>query len=229
MEHVSRAQDGGPTLIRLLAHLGGIAPPSPSQAPSSHLAHWIDWRHAVALAAALESRATASSVDPVPAPEDEDECAHVRATLARSIDGDRAFADARQAGGAADAGFYRQRCVTLQQVMGAEVALLRKRLRERLSRRSAPLARLAAVDAVMEQALAPRERALLAAVPEAVARHFERLRDAHEGDRDVAMPWLDAFRRDMRTLLFAELDLRLQTIRGLSAALRTDTAGHHAE
>ncbi|HEY4582047.1 MAG TPA: DUF3348 family protein [Lysobacter sp.] len=231
MEHSSRAQDGGPTLVHLLAHFAGTVAPPPPQAPSSHLAHWVDWRQAVALAAALESR-PAPEADPAPGPEPggEDECARLRATLVRSIDGDRAFAaDARHGGGTPKADFYRQRCIALQQLMGAEVGLLRKRRRERLARRSHAFARLAAVDAVMEQALAPRERALLASVPAALACHFERLREAHGGDRDDVTPWLDRFRRDLRTLLLAELDLRLQPARGLSSALRNDMAGPHAD
>ena len=71
--------------------------------------------------------------------------------------------------------------------------------------------------------------ASLAAVPEMLGRHFERLRDAQPASGDTAAPWLDAFRRDMRALLVAELDLRLQPTRGLSAALRTDAAAPHAE
>lgn len=224
MEHSFRAQDGGPALIRLLAYLGGAAASPPSQALAPQLAQWIEWRQAVALSSALEAQPSACETDVPTGTDGDEDCAQVRASLVRSIDGDRAFTTA-----SADAAFFRQRCQLLQQVMGAEVGLLRKRLRERLARRSTAFARLAAADAAMEQALAPRERASLAAVPEMLGRHFERLRDAQPASGDTAAPWLDAFRRDMRALLVAELDLRLQPTRGLSAALRTDTAGPHAE
>jgi hypothetical protein len=33
--------------------------------------------------------------------------------------------------------------------------------------------------------------------------------------------WLDAFRKDMQSVLLAELDVRLQPVEGLLAALRT--------
>jgi hypothetical protein len=33
-------------------------------------------------------------------------------------------------------------------------------------------------------------------------------------------PWLDAFRKDMQSVLFAELEIRFQPVEGLRAALR---------
>jgi hypothetical protein len=82
-------------------------------------------------------------------------------------------------------------------------------------RDGAPQARLAEVDAVMEAALTPREHTLLAKVPELFAQRFARL---HAGGHSH---WLDTFRRDMQSVLLAELDLRFQPVDALLAALRT--------
>jgi hypothetical protein len=107
-----------------------------------------------------------------------------------------------------------------------------------LAAKTPAMARLAVVDAVMERALSERERSLLAAVPGLLAGHFERLREAEQqalagaeasADAATAAPaapirpgaWLDAFRKDMQSVLLAELDVRLQPVEGLLAALRT--------
>ena len=69
---------------------------------------------------------------------------------------------------------------------------------------------LAAVDAVMENMLAEREQMLLARLPTLLETHFERQRRAHA---DLA--WMPRFRADMQQLALAELQLRLQPVRGL--------------
>jgi hypothetical protein len=126
---------------------------------------------------------------------------------------------------------------------------LRGRLRSMLAARTPAMARLAVVDAVMERALSERERNLLAAVPVLLAAHFERLRAAEQATlaaaeaaeaaesaddagsnaassaaSNPAAPtpgaWLNVFRKDMQSVLLAELDVRLQPVEGLLAALR---------
>ena len=93
--------------------------------------------------------------------------------------------------------------------MEASIAPLRARLRAALTRKSADMARLAAMDAVLEQALGARERSLLATVPALLEKHFVRSHAA-----------AGVFRKDMQAVLLAELELRLQPIDGLLAALR---------
>ena len=89
----------------------------------------------------------------------------------------------------------------------------------------------------MEQALGARERTLLGTVPTLLGPHFERLRAAAEAggaaeaaerpDGASAAPptpsraWLEAFRKDMQSVLLAELDVRFQPVDGLLAALRS--------
>jgi hypothetical protein len=94
------------------------------------------------------------------------------------------------------------------------------------------MARLAVVDAVMERALSPRERNLLTAVPGMLAGHFDRLRLAEqasladaeaagEASAVKAGTWQNVFRKDMQSVLLAELEVRFQPVEGLLAALRT--------
>ncbi len=68
--------------------------------------------------------------------------------------------------------------------------------------------------------------------PRCSGGHFERLRRAEQetpadaeasGNAPALTPgaWLDVFRKDMQSVLLAELDLRFQPVEGLLAALRT--------
>ncbi|WP_179403308.1 DUF3348 domain-containing protein [Burkholderia guangdongensis] len=145
----------------------------------------------------------------------------------------------------ADYADFRQRYLSLQQTMQTDVGQLRGRLRRLLAARTPGLAKLALLDASMEQALGARERSLLASIPTLLGAHFERLRDAERqrladtgdasntgdaGDASDAPAnqtpsttpgaWLHAFRNDMRSVLLAELDVRFQPVEGLLAALR---------
>ncbi|MFZ5656432.1 MAG: DUF3348 family protein [Pseudomonadota bacterium] len=222
--HQAHTRAPGPALVRLLARLAGVDAPPPTQALSARLSHWVDWPQAVALSSALDAHAGPASPDGPDAACASDECDQVRAAIIRMLERDRAFAAGSAEPGAA---FYRQRYAALQQMMGAEVDLLRRRLRQRLVQRGAALARLAAVDAVLEKAMGARERALLSALADHVAAHFERLRPASETDPPAAArTWLAAFRRDMKCLLVAELDVRLQPARGLFEALGSTPDAH---
>jgi hypothetical protein len=127
---------------------------------------------------------------------------------------------------------FRQTYLSMQQTMETGIGNLRGRLRAKLAARTPGMNSLAEVDAVMERALSPRERSLLATVPALLGGHFERLRKAErealadtqasEGVPIVAPgAWLNVFRKDMQSVLLAELDLRFQPVEGLLAALRT--------
>lgn len=246
MQAPRRATVRGPTFIRTLARLTAADVPPPARSLSDQLSQWVDWTHAVALSTALDGRPPAALLDDrILRSADDDECARVRASLTSAIAADRAFAAATPRGpgqgnvaGAdgdetLDFAFYRQRYLALQQSMEAGVGRLRERLRALLTHGSPGMVRLAAVDAVMERALSRRERALLSAAPTLLGEHFERLRqaaltaaddDAQAADdapTAASTAWLEAFRKDMRNVLLAELDVRLQPAQGLLAALRT--------
>ncbi|GHA75321.1 hypothetical protein GCM10007067_10550 [Lysobacter bugurensis] len=229
--------------MRLLSRIRGVDAPAPSQSLAGRLGQWIDWRHAVALSAALDARLVApAGQDHAVAPGDDGECARVRAALVAAIEGDRAFTGGPPASSAADDKdaaaselvFYRQRYVTLQQVMEGEIGRLRGRLRNRLAKREGALGRLAGIDAVMERALGAHERALLAPLPDLLARHLETLHQAAQQDphaaaqEPVASAAVTRFRNDMRRALLAELDIRLQPSLGLLAALCAPSSESHA-
>ena len=66
---------------------------------------------------------------------------------------------------AVDYAAFRQIYLSMQQTMETGIGNLRGRLRTKLSAGTPGMSRLAEVDAVMERALSPRERSLLATVP----------------------------------------------------------------
>ncbi|MDM0078921.1 DUF3348 domain-containing protein [Variovorax sp. J2P1-59] len=215
----------GSALIRLLAQLSDTGVPESKQAFADRLSQWVSWTDAISLAGALDGNpAAAPAGSQVPLSAEESECARARATLVHAI--------AAPMDLAADFSPYRQRYLSRQQAMEASVGPLRERLRARLAAGSPAMGRLAAVDAVMEQALGVHEHRLLSTVPSLLEKHFKRLRKADEtarGDAEAPVEpggatqpgaWLDVFRKDMQSVLLAELDVRFQPVEGLLEALR---------
>jgi hypothetical protein len=235
----------GPTFIRLLARLTDVDVRASRQSLSDRLGQWLDWTHAVALSTALDGKPSELATDtPGFGSTEEDECARVRRSLVGDIVSDITFAALPQRGleyalveeagpgDVVDYALFRQRYLAIQRSIQAATGNLRGRLRDMLARASADMARLAAVDAVMERVLSPREQALLARVPALLGDRFERLRQAEQkalADAQVAEvahavttgAWLDVFRRDVQSVLLAELDVRFHPVEGLLAALHT--------
>ena len=152
----------GSELTRLLACFAGNPPADVRPAFAERLGHWLKWTDAALLSAALNNSPAAAAPSRAAAlGAEQADFQRVRATLEASI-----AAGPREAtAGAIDFGPYRRHCIDQQQAMDAAIGALRQRLREALSRRSSELARLAAIDAVMDQTLAARERGLLGLVP----------------------------------------------------------------
>ena len=123
------------------------------------------------------------------------------------------------ADGEADFGPCRQRYQALQQVMSARIGPLRTRARAALSARSPALGQLAALDAVMDEAMTGRERHLLAGVPVMLERHYKRQCKA-SGQDGVADP--KSIGRTLQRALLAELEVRLQPVEGLIEAWDDD-------
>lgn len=197
----------GSALIRLLAQLTDIDVPESKQGFADRLSRWFGWTDAISLSAALDgSPAAARSGTRASASAEEGECARVRTASVNAIAADSVAAT--------DFRSYRRRYVARQQALEASIGPLRGRLRARLAARSPAMARLAGVDAVMEQVLGAHEQRLLATVPVLLEKHFERLRQAD------GPGWPDVFCKDMQGVLFAELDIRLQPVEGLLDALR---------
>ncbi|WP_218508769.1 DUF3348 domain-containing protein [Variovorax sp. dw_308] len=229
----------GSALILLLARLTDHGAPEPKQAFAERLSQWLRWTDAISLSSALNSPpATAPSRALASASAEERECARVRTALTKAITEGTAFS-------VDDFAPYRQRYIARQQAMEAGIGPLRGRLRAVLAGRSPAMARLASVDAVMEQALDPQEQRLLATVPAVLEKYFKRLKQAHSGaqgqmpdgpdapdapdnaGKPVSSPgqvqpaaWLEAFGKDMQGVLLAELDIRFQPVEGLLEALR---------
>jgi len=240
-----RTAFSGPTLIRLLARLADVDVTESRQSLSDRLSQWVHWTDAIALSTALNGNLPA-----VPAgtqasgSAEETECARVRSTLVNAIVGGGVSAAAKRHGSsqtpshgasmnaAIDYPAFRQIYTSMQQTMETAIGNLRGRLRATLASGTPGMSRLAEVDAVMERALSPRERSLLTTVPALLGNHFERLRKAEretladaQASEDAPMvapgAWLNVFRKDMQSVLLAELDLRFQPVEGLLAALRT--------
>jgi hypothetical protein len=230
----------GSAFIRALAALNDVHAPASPDAFAQRLAQWLAWTDAFSLSAALSD---ASARPDVPAlagraavSADEREFARVRAALVKVIaDAPAGGAEPRrlgrpQAGVAApaevpvDFASYRQRYAKCQLAMETQIVPLRRRLRSTLAERSSALAKLAELDTVMEQVVGARERALLATVAGRLEPRFDRWRGAQDDPTSDAPtrpgPWLDRFRQEMRDLLLAELDLRLQPVEGLLEACR---------
>ncbi len=233
----------GPTLVRLLARLTDADAPSPARSLSSQLSQWLGWADAIALSSALKANAPAMPPTASAAAGTEaQECARVRATLADAIVEDTSLASRRRGpsrrsalpdpvDAQVDYAVYRQRYLTLQQTMETAIGNLRARLRVALSSRAPGMAKLATVDAAMERVLGAREQCLLGAVPTMLEPHFQRLRQAEAaalaeaqaaGQPAAVRPgaWLGVFRKDMQSVLLAELDIRWQPVEGLLAALQ---------
>jgi hypothetical protein len=233
----------GPALVRLLAHLADADAPVPASSLSSQLSQWLGWADAIALSSALKARAPALPTAPSAGGGTEaQECARVRARLADAIAEDAAPARPRRGpprpsalpdpvDAQVDYAVHRQRYLTLQQTMESTIGSLRAGLRAALSARSPAMAKLALVDAVMERVLGAREQSLLGTVPALLEPHFQRLRQAEaaalaeaqaEGQPAAVRPgaWLGVFRKEMQSVLLAELEIRWQPVEGLLAALQ---------
>lgn len=222
----------GSALVGMLAQLALIDPPAAAPSLVEGLGRWLGWKEAIPLSAVLQQAApgTAAAL-PVSRAKRAGELAnvktlqhklnHVQADLTQAIMTDRDTV--REDGN--DFLPFRRRCLNLQQAMADAVRPLREQLRAQVARLTPAMAQLAALDAVVAQALAAREQALLALLPVLLEKHFLRLRSAPL--QAEPKPWLDTFRHDMHQLLMAELSLRLQPSLGLLEALRGETQGLH--
>lgn len=222
----------GSSFVRALAALGDAGGSASTDAFAQRLSQWLDWTHAIELSAAL-AEPPARAGRPLLASSRalamlEADCTHTRAALQKLI-GQAATEDSD--GGPLDEGepdfaAQRQAYASCQQAFGAQIGPLRQRLREALAKQSPGLAKLAELDALMERALAARERELLAGVPGRLAPRYAQLRREQTqaaspgaADRENSH-WLTQFHREMRALLHAELDFRLQAVDGLLEAFR---------
>lgn len=210
------------------------------------LGQWLDFSDALALFSVLNSGTGATSAVHAKANSSvktlHDQLARVRRNLSAAIVNDGVFSNETapirfpvplpQATAASAADFlpYHRYYLAHQRDMSVAIGALRASARKALAASSPPHQQLAELDVTFEKALAGRERNLLATIPMLVAKrfaqryqeHWDSLADpAGDDPADWAKPggWLEAFCRDTQAVLLAELDLRLQPVAGLIAAL----------
>lgn len=199
-------------LVRLLAQMTQVEANGPEPSFVETLGRWLHWTDAVALSAALGAPSAAPASPPQTARAAttgaaQREFERVRGALVATIDDDSELRTE------SDPAALRRHYLERQQTMDSAISALRKRLRAALARRSPAHARLAATDAALEAALAPRERSALSALPGLLDEHWRRaLQDASPLARCAD---------ELRGLLRAELELRLQPVQGLLEALAT--------
>lgn len=211
-------------LIRRLADLDIVVGVPSQQTFAERLSPWLDWTDAIALSAALNTEHPGTTCTPCPAAAGHAlaaACQQVRDDLTQAIvAGIAALAATAATASKVDAASCRRHHLGQQRAMDNRIAALRADVRATLSRTSARLGRLAALDAVLDKALAARERQLLSTVPGLLDRHLQRLQQA---DRDAPVEttsWLTTYCKDLQAILLAELETRLQPIEGMLEALR---------
>ena len=238
-------------LLRLLAHLSIDDAAESKQAFAERLGQWLDLSDAIALhaahkASAWNSSAAQSGVQSLAGVAVEDEFTRVRTALVNSITASFSpdigetrikLPTPKPAADMASAAAYepyRRFHVAHQADMELSVRSLRSSVRQALSRASATLKQLAALDEALDKILCARERQLLSRVPLLLERRFEQWLQAHQQPlvcaRQTAAPaltmqpggWLADFCKELQGVLLAELDLRLQPTVGLIEALRNE-------
>lgn len=200
-------------------------PPPPAAAVGAELRAMLE---------ATRAELTAAIVDDGWRRRDSDDAAGNRWTVARSlerVERTEALAAAGNEAEEADFATYHRHYAARQREMTNAVAGLLAAVRGALAEQSPALRRLVTLDTVLDQALAVRRSNLLAAVPRLLAGRFEALRQqpAATGPTDMgaaapAATWLETFGEEMQAVLLAELELRLQPITGLIAALDNEVS-----
>jgi len=132
---------------------------------------------------------------------------------------------------------YRRFYQSKQRQMAAAVPPLRLKARGALTDHGPALARLARIDAVLDNTLTGYARKGFGAVPGVLEKRFLALwpdrqhsllsdapgQEPQDWMREGA--WLHRFCQEMKTMLLAELDARLEPVQGLLSALQNDSQG----
>lgn len=221
-----RSHFSSSTLVSLLASWVQVDARAPRQDIAERLSMWLNVGDAITLHAAHQAiRVPAATVAASAHAQLADACQQVHAALASTL-----VSVPLPEGAVADATFapYHQRYLDLQRHMSLRTEALREQVRQALAQASPKLAQLAALDAVMEQALGAREQKLLASVPVLLEQRFGQLCPQSPSEDDAlplagpAANGLSVFVQDMRAVLLAELDVRMQPIQGMVEAFNSE-------
>ena len=223
--------------------------PDPKYDFGERLGQWLDFSDALTLFSVLNTEAgsstpIASANSDLPA-----QLARVRRNLSDSIHNDGVFSTDSDTPAripfptplpnatpesAADFSPYHRYYLAHQRDMNGAITALRANARKALAGQSAAGKQLADLDAAFEKFLFTRERNLLSNIPIMLGKRFDQRHAEHraaladetanDGADDPTTwtqpgSWLDAFCHDARTVLLAELELRLKPVAGLIAAL----------
>lgn len=131
---------------------------------------------------------------------------------------------------AADFSPYHRYYLAHQRDMNAAITSLRADARKALAGQSVAGRQLADLDIAFENLLNTRERNLLSNIPILLSKRFNQRYAEHRATLaeisaddpttwSQAGSWLEAFCQDAKTVLLAELELRLKPVTGLIAAL----------
>ena len=220
--HLGTSLNSSP-LLRLLAGLGVAEVAPPAQSLAERWSPWLAWTDAITLSAVLGAGVPVAAAGPGQAAGVAaaiNAVKRLRQELTQAIHSDSGpLAEAPSQTGSDAAGVavaldetdlaaLRRRYQAQQRAMDERIAPVRAQLRAALTGRGGDLARLAALDAVLDQALAARQRRLLATVPSWLDQHFKRA--------SATLPAASAL---FQRALLAELNLRLQAVEGLLDAL----------
>jgi len=245
---LQRATFNRSALVRVLSDTLPEAP-DPKYDFGERLGQWLDFSDALTLFSVLNTEAgsstpIASANSDLPA-----QLARVRRNLSDSIHNDGVFSTDSDTPAripfptplpnatpesAADFSPYHRYYLAHQRDMNGAITALRANARKALAGQSAAGKQLADLDAAFEKFLFTRERNLLSNIPIMLGKRFDQRHAEHraaladetanDGADDPTTwtqpgSWLDAFCHDARTVLLAELELRLKPVAGLIAAL----------
>jgi hypothetical protein len=232
-------------LVRLLASLDIVPGGDARQTVAEKLSHWVAWTDAIALSGVLADGAAAQTTVIVPgarvaAQSVIDRYARVRGDLVDAITHDALLtqdtanppqaAGEPVAGGKFDYSAYRRQYRAHQHTMEDRIGDLRARVRAAVAALSPALGRLAALDAALDVALSAHQRRSLEKLPVMLEKRFQAMHkrarpqaDA-QPDGNSAAPLTLPIGRTLQQVLLAELETRLQPVRGLIDAIGNNAA-----
>lgn len=238
-----RATFNRSALVRVLSDIApGIA--EPKYDFGERLGQWLDFSDALTLFSVLNNEAGGNSSGRPAASDLAAQLERLRRNLGLSITNNGVFAREppdhpvripfplplpnATPESAAEFSPYHRYYLAHQRDMNAAITALRANARQALAGQSAAGRQLAELDATFEKILFTRERNLLANIPIMLSKQFSRryaehraaLANAADDPATWTQPgsWLETFCDDVRTMLLAELELRLKPVAGLIAA-----------
>ena len=238
-------------LVRTLAGMDLVQADRPAGAFAERLGQWIGFADAIALCAVQSAGAALPSRRPGPANSAArtalaDEFSRARTAMETSIglsctpNGGRTRPELptpKPGASAQDAAAYepyRRFHLAQQREMESAIRALRAKVREQVAKASPRLRALVELDATLDQILVEREGRLFAAVPQLLKRRFDELLQAHRQSLLAAGledspgswlkpgAWLARFCEELKTVLLAELQVRLQPTAGLVEACNNE-------